>query len=72
MKEVVYIEFASGWRPPAYRGIDIQFSRFIKSMISSNGQPYTLNMGIISDEDATYITLADPRAKIREVGENKK
>jgi len=72
MKQVTYIEFPSGWRPPPYRNIKIQVVRQVRAGVSKNGNEYSVFIGNISDEDATYITLADPNVRIKNVMENNK
>jgi hypothetical protein len=74
MKKLTYIEFPSGWRPPAYRNIKIESPKLATTGISKNGNTYAVLVlvGLISDEDATFIKLADPGARIKEVVERRK
>lgn len=69
MKSIEYIEFGSGWRPPTYRSPDVNI-RMVKQLFtteSKNRNPYTVYLGIISDEDATYIRMRDPWVKIKDI-----
>lgn len=72
MKKLTFIEFPSGWRPPAYRNIKIESARLVTTDVSKNGNAYAVFVGLISDEDATFVKLADPNARIKEVVENRK
>lgn len=65
MISIEYIEFASGWRPPTYRHLEITPVRKVKRGISKNGNPYTICIGLISEEDATYLKIRDPNVKFR-------
>lgn len=66
MKYIEYIEFESGWRPPTYRHLAISPMRKLRTSISKKGHPYTVNLGTISDEDATYLKVRDPNVRIRD------
>ena len=67
MKLIEYIEFASGWRPPTYRHLEIKMIKKLCTATSKNGQPYTIFLGHIDDEDATYLKVRDPNVKIRDM-----
>ncbi|HEY6438131.1 MAG TPA: hypothetical protein VIY47_16185 [Ignavibacteriaceae bacterium] len=67
MKEITYIQFPSGWRPPAYKNLDIKCTLHLGNYKSKNGNEYSLLKGVISDEDATFILLADPGARISNI-----
>lgn len=71
MRELVFIQFSSGWVPPTHRRINITNRRFIKSGISKNGNEYMVMSGHITDEDATLLMLLDQHADIREIGEQR-
>lgn len=71
MKEIRYIEFDSGWRPPAYRRICILQKRFLYTQQSKNGDFYSVYLGYISDMDATYLVLSEPAANIRDVKDSR-
>ncbi len=64
MKYIKYIEFASGWRPPAYRCVNIEPIRPVNLKISKNGNQYTVYLGKITDEDAVYLSLMDQHIEI--------
>lgn len=67
MMHIEYIEFASGWRPPTYRHLAIKTIRKLREKVSENGNPYTIYLGEISDEDATYLKVTDPHVKIKNI-----
>lgn len=67
MKQVTYIEFKSGWRPPAYATINIVYVCTLKKCVSKNGNEYNLNLGTIADDDAIVLALKDPYVKLRNV-----
>ncbi|HEY6438016.1 MAG TPA: hypothetical protein VIY47_15605 [Ignavibacteriaceae bacterium] len=71
MKEITYIQFPSGWRPPAYKNLDIKCTLHLGNYKSKNGNEYSLLKGVISDEDATFILLADPGVRINNIKEEK-
>lgn len=71
MKEIQFIEFVSGWVPPAYRKIRIIKKRFLYSQMSEKGDWYAVCSGCISDDDATYLRLMEPKAKIKDVEDTK-
>ena len=60
-----YIEFNSGWRPPTYRHLDIRRVKKLFETESKNGHAYTVFLGEISDEDASYLKIKDPNVKFR-------
>ena len=66
MKYIEYIEFPSGWRPPAFTKINIEYVRTIRKKISNNGNEYALQIGKVSDEDAVYLSLMVRQLKIRD------
>ena len=67
MKLIRYIEFKSGWRPPAYHKIEIRRLSQVGTGLSKNLNPYIIYLGEISDEDAIYIALMDQNARISNI-----
>jgi hypothetical protein len=64
MKYITYIEFRSGWRPPAIRATRINPIKIISSGISKNNNPYEVWIGQIDEQDAIMLKLKDPKTKI--------